>query len=176
MKMIHIYGPPAAGKLTIAKELAKITGYKIFHNHMANDIVAPFVECDTGDFWNYVTKIKKVIYGIALKENINLISTGCYEKELDDSGMKRKIKLFEKNRSKVLFVRIICDRKNLINRVSKKSRKEHRKISSVSKLNRVLNKYDLEREIPFVKNFTVDNTNMPAKKVAKLIKEHYKLK
>ena len=33
MNLIFIYGPPATGKLTIATELAALTGYTLFHNH-----------------------------------------------------------------------------------------------------------------------------------------------
>lgn len=35
MKLMFIYGPPAAGKLTVAKALCAHTGFKLFHNHLA---------------------------------------------------------------------------------------------------------------------------------------------
>lgn len=34
MKLVFLHGPPAAGKLTIARELAGLTGYPLFHNHL----------------------------------------------------------------------------------------------------------------------------------------------
>ena len=34
MKHLFLYGAPAVGKLTVAKELADLTGYKLFHNHL----------------------------------------------------------------------------------------------------------------------------------------------
>jgi len=34
MKLVFIYGPPAVGKLTVANALAKVTGFKVFHNHL----------------------------------------------------------------------------------------------------------------------------------------------
>ncbi len=34
MKLIFIYGPPAVGKTTVGRELANITGYKFFYNHL----------------------------------------------------------------------------------------------------------------------------------------------
>jgi cytidylate kinase len=40
MKLIFIYGPAAAGKLTIARELAALPGYAVFHNHLIVDAVA----------------------------------------------------------------------------------------------------------------------------------------
>jgi tRNA uridine 5-carbamoylmethylation protein Kti12 len=34
VKLIFISGMPAVGKLTVAQELAKLTGYRPFHNHL----------------------------------------------------------------------------------------------------------------------------------------------
>ena len=39
MKLIFIYGLPATGKLTVAVELAAMTGYKLFHNHLVVDLL-----------------------------------------------------------------------------------------------------------------------------------------
>jgi hypothetical protein len=39
MKLTFIYGLPATGKLTIAVELAAMTGYKLFHNHLVVDLL-----------------------------------------------------------------------------------------------------------------------------------------
>ena len=33
-KFILIIGPQAVGKMTVGQELAKMTGYKLFYNHM----------------------------------------------------------------------------------------------------------------------------------------------
>jgi shikimate kinase len=33
MNFIVIFGPPAVGKMTVGQELARLTGYKLFHNH-----------------------------------------------------------------------------------------------------------------------------------------------
>jgi hypothetical protein len=40
MHLVFIYGPPAAGKLTIARHLEERTGYALFHNHLVVDAVA----------------------------------------------------------------------------------------------------------------------------------------
>ena len=41
MKFVLIFGPQAVGKMTIGHELEKITGLKLFHNHMTIEIIAP---------------------------------------------------------------------------------------------------------------------------------------
>ena len=43
LKFVTIIGPQAVGKMTVGQELAKITGLKLFHNHMTIELVAPFL-------------------------------------------------------------------------------------------------------------------------------------
>lgn len=50
MKLIYIYGPPASGKLTVAKELEKLTKYKLFHNHLINDVISEIMDFDKDIF------------------------------------------------------------------------------------------------------------------------------
>jgi len=44
MKLVVIFGPHAVGKMTVGQELAKLTGLKLFHNHMTIDIVSNLFE------------------------------------------------------------------------------------------------------------------------------------
>lgn len=39
MHLVFIHGPAAAGKYTVAKELAALTGFELYHNHLAVDEV-----------------------------------------------------------------------------------------------------------------------------------------
>lgn len=41
MKFVLIIGAGAVGKMTVGQELAKITGLKLFHNHMT---IEPVIE------------------------------------------------------------------------------------------------------------------------------------
>lgn len=40
MKLIFVYGPPAAGKYTVASKVSELTGLPLFHNHLVVDAVA----------------------------------------------------------------------------------------------------------------------------------------
>ena len=44
MKFITIIGPQAVGKMTVGQELEKLTGLKLFHNHMTIELVSKFFD------------------------------------------------------------------------------------------------------------------------------------
>src|ERR1700760_875060 len=50
MRLIFLYGIPATGKLTGARELAIITGYPVFHNHLAVDLLLSMFEFGSRPF------------------------------------------------------------------------------------------------------------------------------
>ena len=39
MRIVILFGLPGVGKLTIAKGLARLRGYRVFHNHLIFDAV-----------------------------------------------------------------------------------------------------------------------------------------
>ncbi|GJM72894.1 hypothetical protein HMSSN036_51100 [Paenibacillus macerans] len=70
MKLIVLFGPQAVGKMTVGQELAKITGLKLFHNHMTIDLVSHFFDYGTpaGKDWSacsagkYLQKCRKASF------------------------------------------------------------------------------------------------------------------
>ena len=40
MTLVFIYGPPGVGKLTTARALAELTGFRVFHDHLTVNLVA----------------------------------------------------------------------------------------------------------------------------------------
>ena len=50
MKLLILFGPPAVGKMTVGQELARVTGFKLFHNHMTIDFLLNFFEYETKEF------------------------------------------------------------------------------------------------------------------------------
>ena len=44
MKLIFLHGRPAVGKVTVARELARLTGWRLFHNHLTVNLAL----CDFG--------------------------------------------------------------------------------------------------------------------------------
>ncbi len=50
MKLLFLYGPPAVGKLTVAREVAARTGWRLFHNHLTVDLVLSVYDFGTPGF------------------------------------------------------------------------------------------------------------------------------
>jgi hypothetical protein len=50
MNLVLLHGPPAVGKLTVARELARLTGWRLFHNHLAVDFALALHDFGTPGF------------------------------------------------------------------------------------------------------------------------------
>ncbi len=48
--LVLLFGPPAVGKMTIGQEIAKITGLKLFHNHLSLELANQFFDWSTKPF------------------------------------------------------------------------------------------------------------------------------
>ena len=59
MKLVVIVGPHAVGKMTVGQELSKITGLKLFHNHMT---IEPVIEIFGKYDGNVIKQFWEVIF------------------------------------------------------------------------------------------------------------------
>ncbi len=176
MKLIFIYGPPAVGKLTVTRELVKITRFSNFHNHYAYDFVNALIDHTNPNFSKYVEKIMLDGIEIAAKERVRgIVFTFCYEHKQDDIFIKKVIEIVKKNNGLVDFVQLTCQNQELFKRVKEKSRKSYKKVKTVKALKNILKKWTLDQEIPFVRSLKIDNSRIEPKKVALMIKQKYNL-
>jgi len=175
MKLIMIYGPPAAGKFTVAKEISKITGYKLLHNHLTVDLLNSVFKFGAGNFFDLSSKIRLDIFEEAAKQRLDLIFTFCYSHPEDDKWVKLVLKRMRKYHAQVLFVRLTCKESELKKRVKHASREDFDKIKTIKSLKRSLERWNFRIPIPFVKSLQIDNTNVSPKKAARIIKGEYKL-
>jgi len=176
MKLVFIYGPPASGKLTVGTELAKLTGFKLFHNHVSIQFVQSIFEFGTKTFWRLTDKYRMEMLEAAAKEGIDTIFTFVYSKDdEDDQFVKQVVQHVRSRGGQVLFVRLYCEREELVKRVKRSQRKRMGKVSTVKMLSDLFRKYDLNSEIPFRKSLSIDTTKRSPRNVAKLIARQYSL-
>jgi len=176
MKLIFIYGPPASGKLTVATELAKLTGFKLFHNHVSIQFVQSIFEFGTKTFWRLTGKYRLEMLEEAAREGIDTIFTFVYSKgATDDKFVKQAVQNVRTHGGRVHFVRLYCERKELVKRVKASRRKRMGKVSTEKLLSDLFRKYSLDFQIPFHRSLSIDTTSRAASSSAKLIARQYKL-
>lgn len=175
VKLVFIYGPPAVGKLTVGKALAKQTGFRLFHNHLAIDAVKPVFDFGTPSFWKLVSQFRKEVLDEAAKEDIDTIFTFVYVKGEDDEYVKEIVRVVESHGGEACFVRLYCTPKKLNRRVANKSRKRIGKLTSRSALAELASKSDLTSEVPFAGSLSLDTTKASPQRVSAAIAKHFGL-
>ena len=138
MKLILLYGPPAVGKLTIAREIARLTGFKVFHAHLTVDLVASIFPRGAPAYLQLVWDIRFAVFAAAARANINgLIFTTVYGRDREPF-IARCVEVVESFRGEVCFVHLYCHVETLRQRVVREDRKQYGKITSVELLNETL--------------------------------------
>lgn len=175
MKMIFLYGPPAVGKLTVAKELAKITSYKLFHNHLTVDLVSSLYEWGSPKYWEYLRSIREQLLANLAKDNVDIIFTYVYAAGEDEEVMERMFKKVEENGGEVLLVQLTTSIEKLKERIVAEDRRQFKKMHKTESLESWINQYKLFEAYPNRQNLIVDNSEMDPNEVANLIVEKYNL-
>ncbi len=173
-KVIFIYGAPAVGKLTTAKALSEVTGFKVFHNHLSTDLVRSVFERGNPAGDMLIVKLRFEILELAVKEKLNgIIITGVYAHDFiyangksDDWYVTQLEKITEANGGDFFGVQLVTTHKTLFKRVVEPDRKLWRKIHSTDILEQALRLHDHTQSAPLKRSLIIDNTNTPAAEVA----------
>ncbi|MHB0999021.1 MAG: shikimate kinase [Armatimonadota bacterium] len=173
MKLICIYGPPASGKLTVARELSSITGIKVFHNHLALDFAAGIFDWGMPAFWSVVESSIMLVLETAAKTDTDLIFTFVYSPE-DDSFIGNIVQTVEDHGGEVCFVQLSCTPEVLEERVLSPDRQQFKKISSVETLRDVMCKRDIFASAPY-EGLQIDTCQMIPPEAARVIAVHFGL-
>jgi len=176
MKLILIYGSPAVGKLTVANALGKQTDYKVFHNHLTIDAVTPVFEFGSKSFWKLVHQFRIETIAEAARENVSLIYTFCYAKDLDDAHVAEVAKTVEENGGELCLALLTADKNEIEKRVVEESRLKYKKANSLELLHSFWENYELFSPVNERESLIIDNTNLSAEETAKQIVDYYNLK
>jgi hypothetical protein len=154
-RLVFLYGPPAVGKLTVAKALAERTGFRVLHNHVTMDAVLAVLPFGTDAFFAAVDRLREDLLQSAAGEGIDLIYTFVFAPG-DEAHVERAAGAYERAGGSVLFVRLVAPPAELRRRVGNADRREHQKIVDVETLNHLLGEYDVYASVPCRESLTVD--------------------
>lgn len=177
MNLIFLYGPPAVGKLTIAKHLQEKLGYKLFHNHMIINVLADIFGYDKPERRILVREFRLKILEEATKDNIDMIITVGNAGNTIFAYFDELIQTVEENDGTVCLVQLYANKETLLSRVTSKSRQEHGKYFGKNKLEESLKKYpDMFDKYPRKEHITIDTDKTQPEIAAEEIIAYYKLK
>jgi len=175
MKLLILYGAPAAGKLTIATELAERTGFKLFHNHLSIDCVRPVFDFGTPPFLRLIETIRFSTIAEAAREGVDLIHTFVYAFGEDDEHFTKLIASAEDNGGEVHLVLLRCDADELRNRIGNHSRIAIGKLTDPGSIDGSLRRFDLRSTYPGRESLVIDTTDLDPPCAAERIIGHFGL-
>jgi chloramphenicol 3-O-phosphotransferase len=133
VKLVFIYGKPAAGKLTVAEELSKITGYKLFHNHLVVDLLLSIFEFGSLPFVELREQIWLSVFAQACRSEVpGLIFTFNPETTVRASFVRETVDTITRSGGEVQFVELVCPLAELKRRIDSPSRLQYGKLTSLS--------------------------------------------
>lgn len=186
MKFVIIFGPLAVGKMTVGQELEKITGLKLFHNHMTIELVLPFFEMNSPSFKKLVKSFRIQMFNEVAKSKLEgMIFTYVWEldQKSDCDFVDDIIKIFEKENASVYYVELEADIKERL----KRNKLPHRLKHKPSKMNLKVSEDELlETDREYVLNsktnefhrknyLKINNTRLNTKETAMMIKKKFNL-
>ena len=184
MKFVVIFGPPAVGKMSVGYELSKLTGFRLFHNHMTIELVLNFFDFGKPQFQTLVSEFRQRVFEEAAASDLpGLIFTYVWalDHESDRKFVERSCDIFRDQGADVYFVELEADLEERLKRnetefrLSRKPSKRNIKGSRALLLEhdekyRLNSDGDSFLEDNFLK---IDNTDLPAEKAARMIVDEF---
>lgn len=171
MKLVFVHGPPAVGKLSVALDLARLTGYRLFHNHLTVDLVGSLFAFGSEPFVELRERIWLSAFYQAATHDVSLIFTFNPERTVREQFIPDALAVVESAGGKVIFVSLTCQEDELERRIVDPSRRQFGKLRSVEQY-RNLKAAGAFRFPSLPEGLSLDTTHRSAADTAKLISEH----
>ncbi|WP_041946479.1 AAA family ATPase [Variovorax paradoxus] len=149
MKLVFIYGPVASGKLTVARELGRLTGLAVFHNHLVVDAVASVFPFGTQRFVKLREKMWLDVMAEAAEAKRSLIFTFAPEPSVAEGFPQRAVAAVEAAGGSTAFVQLRVPAAEQEQRLVAPSRTEFGKLRSLDLLRQMQEQFAAsERAMP----------------------------
>ncbi len=186
MKLVIIFGPQAVGKMTVGHELEKITGLKLFHNHMSIEFVSPFFNYGTETGKRLVKMFREEIFkAVADSDLEGMIFTYLwyFDQKTDSDYIENVVKIFREKGAEIYYVELEAEMGERIRRNRMDHRLNHKPTKrdilwSESQLKKSIQEHRTNSNLGEIKEknyFRIDNTNVDPVTVAQKIKSAFNL-
>ena len=183
MKLVFILGDAAVGKMTVGQELMKITGLRLFHNHMT---IEPVLEIFGRFDSKTIGEIREVIFrNFAASDNYGMIFTYmmAFDMPADREYIEHVKEIFKPYGTEFYYVELIAPQEVRLARNATENRLKHKPSKRDVELSnrRLLNDdrnyrcVSYEGEIPYENYLRLENADLPPDQAARIIKEKFGL-
>jgi len=181
MKLLLLFGNSAVGKMTVGQELAKITPFRLFHNHMMIEPVLEIFDIFRGDV---IQKLRKVIFEeFAKSDNDGMIFTfmWAFDMPSDWEYLESVKAIFGLTEEDVYYVELIAPQEVRLQRNATENRLKHKASkrdieASNARLVRDDENYRMESlpgEITSPNYIRIDNSHLSPAETAQMIKARF---
>ncbi len=133
MRLLFLYGLPATGKHTVAQHLAALTGYKLFHNHLAVDLLLSVFDFGSQPFVELREQIWLSVFEQAAATDLpGLIFTFAPERTVRPTFIPAALDLLARYHGTVDFIELTCPLPELRHRLDNPSRQRFQKLTSTA--------------------------------------------
>jgi chloramphenicol 3-O-phosphotransferase len=161
--LVVIYGPPASGKLTVARQVSRLTKLKLFHNHLTVDLLLSVFEFGSPAFVTLREQIWLSVMQEAGATKTGLIFTFTPERTVSDGFMNRLINEATHWGAEVRLVELVCSEAEIERRLERKSRKQFGKLNSLEEYRKLREAGVFATPTTLKPDLTIDTTSMSPK-------------
>lgn len=183
MKLVFILGDAAVGKMTVGQELMKITGLRLFHNHIT---IEPVLEVFGEWNFNVISQLREIMFGeFAKTDKYGMIATFmfAFDEKSDWEYLEHIKDIFRPYNTEFYYVELVAPQEIRLKRNVTQNRLKHKASKRDIEISNQRLLYDDENhrfvsydgEIEFENYIKIDNSDLPPEKAAQIIKEKFNL-
>ena len=131
MYCVFLHGPIASGKLTVAKQLQKLSSLPIHHNHFAVDAALSLFPFGSDSFIRLREQYWKAAFEEAASAGQSFVFTFAPEATVRRSLIDELVEIVESYGGRVLFVELVCPEEEIERRINNQDRARHGKLTSL---------------------------------------------
>jgi hypothetical protein len=133
MKLLFLHGPPASGKLTVAREVAARNGWRLFDNHLTVDLALALCDFGTPGFVALREQVWLAGFRRALADRLpGLIFTFNPENSVPQRFIDDLFAEFAAAGAEIIPVELTADEAEIERRLGAASRHDKRKLTDLA--------------------------------------------
>ena len=134
MRLLILYGLPGVGKLTIARGLARLRGFRVFHNHLVFDAVEALFPFGSPAFVELRDRLWLELLLRAIHERVgDVVFTIARDRTLEADFLAGLVPALSSAGAHVRCVELTCSTEELEHRVGLAERAGFGKVNSVDR-------------------------------------------